>query len=186
MFIEERIVARIRRRKAKQTNQIPFPALAAGGFLILSAIGFVQYLSPLAKQQREGRAAIRQAEIAAEVAAFEARQTAAAANAEAQKGNDRYRNGCIMPFVQRVDANGYFYEVLALTQGVEVIDINTGRPVGDEQLVCDDRFMTYVIKRGVTHDPARANDPDLVNQRFADYAKWHPKARRSSIVSSDT
>lgn len=127
----------------------------------------------------------------AELAKFMADQAASSRESQADIAHERYRSGCTMIFLKPEDGQ-YVTQAAALSELDVITDLKTGRPYLPGQEVCDDRFMTAEIGPDGRIDPAtlaRATDSRLVNQRFADAAKWHPGAERSfgeaEILSSE-
>lgn len=143
--------------------------IAAGGLTLLIVLGFLQYMSPANRKIRRLKA--------------EDRLNMATLQAQAAKANRRYRNKCSMAYRGIPDAQGYYHEILPLSEG-QIIVSTDGRPLPDGQVVCDHLFMTFVIADGVTADGARATDAQAVIARFNDYAQWHPEARRGAIVEA--
>lgn len=144
--------------------------LMIGGFSVLAVIGFIQYYSP---SQREIR-----------VLKADARLEELRGQAEAKIANARYRNKCAMTYKGVPDVNGYYHEILPLSEGMTIISAHDGRVLTDGQIVCDHLFMTFEIVDGKTANGARATDAEAVVRRFNDFANWHPDARRGAIVEA--
>lgn len=173
-------MARKVRIKKRRRSGLMNGRLAVYACIVLpvGVLGVLYYHSPEAQEGRAARARVRLEEIQAQEVSLNRQEAIDLANW-------RYRTGCVMPWVQNSDAAGYYYEVRALGDGEVVIDYQTGKPLADGQVVCDDRNMTFKIVDGVTADGARSDNTDLVNQRFEDSAKWHPRARRSTVIAPD-
>lgn len=168
------IKRRTRKKVQRFPNHLPLAAIAA----VVAIIGGVQYFSPGERQIRAEKASLRVEKLQQQAADERARL-------EALEGNRRYKQKCVMTYLGVADRNGYYHEILPLSPGMRIVSARTGQPIPDGQVVCDHQFMTYEIVNGVTANPARANDPDVVNARFKDYAQWHPEARRGAIVRGD-
>lgn len=175
------------RRRRRGTRWLSGKAMVMVAILLpVVFLGTIHYNSEPARQERAARARVRLAEIAQQEAALKTQANQQSEQALIAIANQRYRAACVMPWVRKSDEQGYYYEVLALGAGQVVIDYQTGKPIGDKQIVCDDRGMSYEIEGGVTANPARTDDPELINQRFEDSAKWHPRARRSTVIAPET
>lgn len=176
-----------RSRHGQQSNRI----------LVISGLGIAvvmaaNYFSAESRAYREMQTQASHARLAAdfkkaqqqqatELAEFIAEQDALAREAEAAIAHDRYQSGCSMIFLEP-EAGKYVTQAAALGELGVITDLKTGQPYPPGQEVCDDRFMTAEIGPDGRIDPttlARATDAKLVNQRFADAAKWHPGAERS-------
>lgn len=101
---------------------------------------------------------------------------------QAAEAHERYLAGCVMPFA-KVEGDEYAFQVVTVAEGEQVLNPDTGRPLSNGQLVCDDRGLTFEIVGGVAQRPLRATDMALVNQRFEDSAGWNPAARRSDVFA---
>lgn len=167
-------------KKAKSSKfDLGLIAICAAG-TALTAMVALQQLSPSAQTYRASRAIAKQDNALAQRQSNQNWLDDEAAKYSASKADERYRSGCVMP-TEPVKEGDYAFKVSVLEAGVQVINPANGVAVGDKQIVCDDRGMTYIIAGGVTASPARSTDMALVNQRFADALGWNPKARRSDV-----
>lgn len=172
-------------KKAK-SNKFDLGLIAIGAVgTALTAMIAVQQLSPAAQTYRASRATAKQDNALAQRQSNENRLEDAADKYAAQKAAERYNAGCVMPFVP-VQCDAYAQQVSILAEGEPVINPINGKLLSNGQLACDDRGMTFEIKHGVASDAARATDMGLVNKRFADYAGWNPKARRSDVFLDES
>lgn len=141
-----------------------------GGFSILIGLGFLQYFNPDQQEIRRLKSTARLEELRSQ--------------AEAKTANARYRNKCSMTYKGVPDARGYYHEILPISEGMTIVSAHTGQLLPNGQIVCDHLFMTAEIVDGKTTNLARATDADAVIARFADFAQWHPDARRGAIISA--
>lgn len=173
----------------------PLLAILGIGGVLLAVIGWQQYTAPENQYYRQKQAEARKIKADSMTEQAKAEAEAIARADEIEKAHHRYRSGCTMLTGANLGADGFEFQVIAITAGTPYYDANTGAVLAEGAIICDDRFGTAVIgPAGLATDFARASDADLVNQRFADQLGWNPHARRSlvgelspdaPIVSSD-
>lgn len=169
---------KVRRTIRITKKKSPMGLLPWAVFSLLAGVGALEYYSQQNIEIRQQKAELRSLEIEAEANAVKARL-------EADEGNRRYRAGCQMVLGSQISEHGRRDVVVPLSEGMTIYSPHTGEVLADGQFVCDHKFMTYEIQEGVTANPKKADDADLVNQRFEDNLGWDPKVKRGAITIED-
>lgn len=171
--MEDKPIPRIRITKKKKKFLSSAPMWVT--LFLMAGVGATEYYSSANIYTREQKAYLRNLEIQADVSRAEM-------ELEAQEANRRYQSGCQMVLDSQVSQHGRRDLVVPLSPGMVIRSPDTGEVLADGQIVCDHKFMTFEIVNGVTANGKKANDADLVNQRFEDNLGWDPKVKRGDLV----